>query len=71
MTKKELKLAKLNNTLDAMYSEAVNALIRKKYSLSAELSMLRQRDEKPDEFAAYNAFAEECKAAARLEIYGE
>ena len=54
----------------AAYNDRVNALIRERYSLSEELAVLRQRDAKPDEFAAYNAYAEQCKAYARdlLEI---
>lgn len=48
-----------------IYAGRVEQLIRKKYTLSAELAILRQRDSKPDEFAEYNAFAEECKATAK------
>ena len=47
------------------YGELVERLIRKKYSVSAELAILRQRDEKPVEFAEYNAYAEQCKALAK------
>ena len=47
------------------YGELVESLIRRKYSLSAELSILRQRDSKPEEFAEYNAYAEQCKAEAK------
>lgn len=42
----------------------VNGLIRRKYSLSEELAILRQRDSKSDEFVEYNTFAEECKNLA-------
>ena len=42
----------------------VDAMIRTRYSVSEEFAVLRQRDTKPDEFAAYNAFAESCKAWA-------
>jgi hypothetical protein len=44
------------------YDEAVNAEIRKRYSVSQEFAVLRQKDEKPDEYAAYFAYCEECKA---------
>ena len=50
----------------ASYGELVEQLIRKKYSLSAELAILRQRDEKPDEFAAYNVYAEQCKQKVKV-----
>lgn len=47
------------------YNEEVNSMIRGKYSLSEELAILRQRDSKPEEFAAYNEYAEHCKAEIR------
>ena len=53
---------------DAEYSERVNALIRERYDESKELSILRQRDEKPSEFAEYFAFCEECKSRAKAEL---
>ncbi len=50
------------------YGETVNGLIRRKYTLSEELAILRQRDTKPEEFEAYNAYAESCKEEAILLI---
>ncbi|MBR5835209.1 MAG: hypothetical protein IKY66_03500 [Bacteroidales bacterium] len=47
------------------YETLIEALIRQKYSVSDELAIMRQRDEKPEEFSVYNAFAEECKALAK------
>ena len=44
------------------YDEAVNAKIRERYTESQEFAILRQRDEKPEEYAAYYAYCEECKA---------
>lgn len=44
------------------YSDAVNDEIRKRYSESQEFAILRQRDEKPEEYAEYYAYCEECKA---------
>lgn len=44
------------------YEEAVNAEIRKKYTESAEFAILRQKDEKPNEYAEYYSYCEECKA---------
>lgn len=43
------------------YDEAVDAEIRKRYSVSQEFAILRQKDEKPDEYAEYYAYCEECK----------
>lgn len=39
--------------------------IRQKYTVNDEIAILRQRDSKPEEFAEYNAFVEECKAQLR------
>lgn len=50
------------------YGNQVNDLIRRRYSLSEELGILRQKDEKPDEYRAYFAFCEECKAKAKVEL---
>jgi hypothetical protein len=43
------------------YDEAVDAEIRKRYSISQEFAVLRQADTKPEEYAAYFAYCEECK----------
>ena len=47
------------------YDEAVNARIRARYTESQEFAILRQRDEKPEEYASYYAYCEECKAYVR------
>lgn len=64
----EKRLSRLNGTLENDYRDYVDRLIRRRYSVSAELSVLRQRDVKPEEFAEYNAYAEECKARAKREF---
>lgn len=56
---------------ESAYKAAVERLIRERYSVADELGILRQRDTKPQEFAEYNAFAEQCKAEARAEIAAE
>lgn len=43
------------------YENKVVALIRKKYNINQELAILRQRDTKPEEFAEYNEYVEQCK----------
>ena len=53
------------------YSELVERLIRKRYTVGAELAILRQRDEKPVEFAEYNAYAEQCKSEAKKILVAE
>ena len=63
------ELVLMNISKDKLYGARVSELIRERYSLDAELAILRQRDEKPDEYQTYFAFCEECKARAKKEIY--
>lgn len=49
------------------YDERVVALIRERYSLDAELAIQRQRETKPEEFAEYFDYCEECKRKAKEE----
>lgn len=48
-----------------IYEQRVSWLIRKKYTQDAEFAILRQRDTKPEEFAEYNAYCEECKTKVK------
>lgn len=56
------------DTYNAVYGSLVEKEIRKRYSLSAELAIQRQRDTKPEEFAAFNAYVEQCKAEVKKEL---
>lgn len=47
------------------YDDAVNTEIRKRYTESQEFAVLRQKYEKPEEYDAYFAYCEECKAYAK------
>ena len=47
------------------YGELVNLFIRERYSLSEEFAILRQKDEKPEEYQAYYDYCEECKVRAK------
>ena len=55
------------------YDEAVNNEIRKQYSQSAEFAILRQKDEKPNEYSTYYNYCEQCKAYVKemVEKYRE
>ena len=44
------------------YDEAVQNEIHKKYTLDQEIATLRQKEEKPAEYAEYFAYCEQCKA---------
>ena len=63
------KLVLKNIPKEKLYPNMVSKLIRERYSIDDEMAILRQRDEKPDEYQTYFAFCEECKAKARKEIY--
>ena len=39
--------------------------IRDRYTIDQELAILRQRDTKPEEFAEYNTYVEQCKVEAK------
>ena len=71
-SKSEIALVKKlgEKAQNQLYAQVVSDMIREKYSLNAELALLRQRDTKP-EFEEYNAFAEQCKAEARQLIFGD
>lgn len=50
------------------YEALIVSYIRERYSINDELSIIRQRDSKPDEFAEYNRYVEECKVRAKESI---
>lgn len=52
------------------YKSKVVSLIRTRYSENDELAILRQQTDKPDEYAEYYAYCEQCKQTAKAEIYG-
>lgn len=68
ITQKIIDLAKRNGVAEDIYGDLVSQKIRSRYSVDSELAILRQRDEKPDEFAEYNAYAERCKIEAKAEL---
>ena len=47
------------------YELEVERLIRLKYSISQEFALLRQKTTKPDEYAVYYNYCEECKNKAK------
>ena len=51
---------------NATYEKAIEEEIKKKYSVERELSILRQRDRKPTEYAEYDAYVEECKRKVKV-----
>lgn len=53
---------------EQLYVENIVAKIRLRYSINDELAILRQAGTKPDEFAEYNAYVEQCKAEVKNNI---
>ena len=69
----KLMLAKKNREVDPaswdrLYQNLIIRKIRKRYSVNQELAVLRQRDTKPEEFAAYHEYVELCKAEVKAEL---
>ena len=56
---------------EAEYPSFVAMKIHEKYSVDDELAILRQKDEKPEEYAEYFAFCEKVKSEVRGMIKGE
>ena len=71
ITVEEAENAKRSAEAEERYRHIVNERIRRRYDVNEELAILRQRDTKPEEFAAYNAFAESCKADAKILLVRE
>ena len=51
-----------------VYASLIEAEIRKVYSLSDEIAILRQAQSKPDEFDKYNAYVEQCKSLIQSQL---
>lgn len=68
LSDKEIEAEQASAKFNEEYSARVEELVRAKYSVSAELAILRQRDSKPEEFAVYNAYVEQCKVQAKAEL---
>ena len=72
MDKKEIKLAKANGCINDFYDKEVGKLIRKRYTESEELAMLRHHaldsERYADEWARYNAYVEECKRSVKTTL---
>lgn len=67
---KFLKLAQKNKeanpeSWEKLYESEIIRRIRKRYTVNQELAILRQRDEKPEEFTTYNEYVEACKAEVK------
>jgi hypothetical protein len=70
LTKEAVEIAEKNGTLNALYGQEVNRLIRLKYSQSEENAIYRHKLNGTGnaEFETFNAYCEQCKAIAKETI---
>lgn len=64
----QIKLAKLNGVEAEVRGQEIDKRIRQKYPLSAELSIQRQREQKPEQFAEYHAYCQAVKAQVKAQF---
>ena len=64
-TNKQIKLAYKNNTLGAIKNNMIEHEIAKRYSIGTQIAILRQAAVKPEEYAEFSAYAEECKNSVK------
>lgn len=60
----EVSVADIPAYTKAEYDAEVERLIAERYSHGKEIEVNREHDTKPEQFAAYMAYIEECKAKA-------
>lgn len=70
LTKEMVELAERNGTLDALYGQEVNRLIRLKYTQSDENAIHRHKlkGTGDEEFEIFDAYCEECEVTAKATI---
>lgn len=64
-TDKQIKLAHKNGSLEVIKNNMIEHEIAKKYSIGTQIAILRQSVTKSDEYAEFNAYAEECKNSVK------
>lgn len=66
--KNKYLLAKANGVAETFRGDEISRRICAKYPFSAQIALLMDKDEKPDEWAEYQAFRESIKAEVDEEI---
>lgn len=66
----QAELAELSSYIQS-YEDMVNNKIREKYTSSQEFAILRQKEEKPEEYKAYFDYCEKCKTEIKQKILYE
>lgn len=67
-TDKQIKLAYKNGLLEDIRNNMIEAEIAKKYSIGAQIAILRQSTLKQEEYLEFNLYAEQCKTAVKERI---
>jgi len=52
-------------SFERLYGKLVDELVGRRYSIAAQIAILRQRDTKPEEFRIFNEYVENCKVEAK------
>ena len=73
MGKIDIKLLKANlkkhpEAVRKAYEHLVEVKVKERYTLRQEIAIIRQRDRKPEEFAVYDAYVEQCKKDLKQQI---
>ena len=68
ITAGEIELAKRNDTVEELKNRLIDAIITELYSVGEQIALLRQRDQKPEEFARFDRHAELCKEMVKRYI---
>lgn len=66
--KQKYLLAKANGLEERFRGDEISRRIARKYPLSAQIALLMDKDEKPDEWQAYQSFRASVKAEVDAEI---
>lgn len=64
----QYKIHRASGTLDRFKSDLVGDLIGKRYTLYDEIALSRQKEEKPEKYAVYDAYADACVEAVNAEF---
>lgn len=62
------RIHRASGTLDRYKSDLVGELIGREYTLNDEIALIRQKEEKPEKYAEYSAYADACVEAVNAEF---
>ena len=68
VTAGEIELAKANDTVEELKNRLIDLIITEQYSVGEQIALLRQREQKPEEFARFDRDAELCKKMVKRYI---